>query len=356
MAIRLARASSVLILTTAAACDNVNWGGADFTVVPPPPRAAAPAPESPTAPVTTEEVLPQGPIVYYVARSPEGGVMVPVGEVMGDSLAPLRARRDPRVYAERFIAEHMRQGSEFVLFREGVRVGTLVVQSASAPAGDACVALPRATGTLELSAAAAGSPEFLALSQLYAPQVPRRVAQSPAPTATMTFVAPILAERMIRARGASLPGNWARARAQVVPFPVTTGAEPAFASTFLVGDTLGPGLDDDGYSLFFLAVPSAAQVGWDTVYVRLVDYPAEGKAAPRVIDYLDWNRDDQVDLLLQVYGVRGSWFEAIARGPGNRWRRIMSDRCAVGAAPGDSIATAAGTRIPVPSARRDTTR
>ncbi len=75
-----------------------------------------------------------------------------------------------------------------------------------------------------------------------------------------------------------------------------------------------------------------------------------------MIDYLDWNRDDQVDLLLQVYGVRGSWFEAIARGPGNRWRRIMSDRCAAGAAPGDSVAPAAGTRIPLPSARRDTTR
>ena len=39
-AIRLARAVSLLILTIATACDNVNWGGADFSVVPPPPKAS----------------------------------------------------------------------------------------------------------------------------------------------------------------------------------------------------------------------------------------------------------------------------------------------------------------------------
>ena len=354
MARRLARAFSVLILTTTAACDNVNWGGADFTIVPPPPRSAAPAAETPAEPEPSEETLPQGPIVYYVARAPQGGIMVPVGEVRGDSLAPLRARSEPRVFADRFIAEHMRQGSEFVLFRGGVRVGTLIVQSATAPAGDACTALPRATGTLELSAAAASASEFLALSQLYAPQIPRRPAQPLTPTGTMTFVAPILAERMIRRRGASLPGNWARARAQVHPFPVTTGSEPAFASTFLVGDTLGPGLDNEGYSLFFLAVPSAAEVGWDTVHVRFIDYATEGKAAPRVIDYLDWNRDDQVELLLQVYGTDSSWFEAVGRGGRDEWRRVLDDRCAAGAAGPDSVGAPSGSRIPVPRARPDT--
>lgn len=344
------RPVSLLILTIVLGCDNVNWGGADVTVVPPPPKATMPSASQPSD-EPGDEPLPQGPVVYYVARTAEGAVMVPVGEVVGDSLRPVRARRDARLFAERFITEHMRQGSEFVLFRAGLRVGTLLVQSASAPPGDACTTQPRALGTLELSAQAAGATEFLALSQLQAPQVPRRLPEPMQPTRTMTFVAPILAERMLRRRRAQLPSNWQRAMAQVTPIPVFTGQQPGFAATFLVGDTLGPGLDDMGTSLFFLAVPSAAQVGWDTVYVDFRNYPDDGKGAARVIDFLDWDRDDHVELLLQVYGVSESWFEAVGRGPNAPWRRVLSDRC-----PAEGETPRSGSTIPVPLARPDTTR
>lgn len=342
------------ILAVAPACDNVSWGGADVAVVPPPPRSvAAPGEASPLA----EEELPEGPILYYVARSGSGATMVPVGEITGDSMMTLRAQSDPRLFADRFIAEQLRQGSEFVLFRDGVRVGTLVVQSAAAPAGDACTALPRATGSLELSPQAAGTTEFLAVSQLHAPQVPRRIEPRLETTGNMRFVAPILAERMLRSRAAQLPASWQRAMRQVKPFPVTTGQAPAFAATFLVGDTLGPGPPGPGsYSLFFLAVPSPAQVGWDTVFVDFHDYARQGKASPRVIDFLDWDRDDNVELLLQVYGVAGSWFETVGRRTDAEWHRLMSDRCdPEGAAPDPAAPGQTGTRIPVPSASPDTT-
>jgi hypothetical protein len=347
VAIRAARALSLLILALLIACDNVNWGGADLTVVRPPPKAAPP-PENDTTPVVTssDEPLPTGPVVYYVARAGDRGVMVPVGEVESDSLRPLRPRADARVFSERYVAEHMRQGSEFVLFHNGSRVGTLVVQSAAQAEGQPCLALPRATGSLELSAAASGVNEFLALSQLHAPQVPRRAEQRFDVTRTMTFVAPILAERMLRKRGAPMPGSWQGAMEQAKPFPVSTGQEPGFSATFLVGDTLGPGLDDQGYALLFLAVPSSAEVGWDTVFVNFRDYPtAGGKAAPRLVDFLDWDRDDHAELLYQVYDVNGSWFEAVGRGNRGAWRKIMSDQCE----------GTAGTRIPRPTTQRDTT-
>lgn len=345
---RRARPVGLLILAVVTACDNVSWGGSDFTVVrPPPPTAALPEDQ----PAGDDERLPDGPILYYVARTGEGAAMVPVGEVAGDSLRPLRARADPRRFADRFIAEHLRQGSEFVLFRDGVRVGTLVVQSASAPDGDACVALPRATGSLELSPRATTTTEFLALSQLHAPEIPRRIEPRLETTRGMTVVGPILAERMLRRRGAQLPSNWQRAMAQLKPFPTTAGQAPAFASTFLVGDTLGPGLGTGGYSLFFLSVPSPAQVGWDTVFVSFHNYAQDGKAAPRVIDFLDWDRDDEVELLLQVYGEAGSWFEAVGRGADDEWHRILDDRCV----PDDASSPApTGPRIPAPSTRGDT--
>lgn len=324
-AIQHARAAGALILIGVAACDNVNWGGADFAIVPPPPQAQGGPGVS--AGDSTVERLPEGPILYYVVPSAEGGTMVPIAEVAGDTLNALRAVQDPASFAALFISEHMRQGSEFVLFRAGIRAGTLIVQSAEAlPGSGECAAIPRATGTLELGPVAAQAREFLALSKLHAPQVPRRVDQDLAPGRNMQVIAPILAERLMRARRAGLPGNWQRAMAQLQPFPLATMQQPGYATTFLVGDTLGPGLDDDGYSIFYIGIPN--QVSYDTAYVDYRPYPEGGKSAPRVVDFLDWDRDEQVELLLQVYGVSDRWFEAVGS-TGGRWRRIFRDRCEV---------------------------
>jgi hypothetical protein len=331
-AIQHARAAGALILTVAAGCDNVNWGGADFAVVPPPPQSQGPpAADAANGDSAVVERLPEGPILYYAVPSGSGGVMVPIGEIDGDSLRALRAAEDPAAFASRFIAEHMRQGAEFVLFREGARAGTLVVQTAQAPAAAGeCAIVPRATGSLELSTAALDAREFLAMSKLQAPQALRSLDERITPSRNMQVVAPILAERLMRARRASLPGNWQRAMAQLKPFPSAAGEQPAYATTFLVGDTLGPGLDDDGYSIFYIGTPS--QASFDTTYVDYRPYPETGKQAPRVVDFLDWDRDEQPELLLQVYGVGDVWFEAVGTDERGRWHRIFQDRCA-GATP-----------------------
>lgn len=331
-AIQHARAAGALILTVVAGCDNVNWGGADFAVVPPPPQSqGAPTTDAAASDSAVVERLPEGPILYYAVPSGTGGLLVPVAEIDGDSLRALRATQDPAAFASRFIAEHMRQGSEFVLFREGARAGTLVVQTAEIPTGSGeCAIAPRAIGSLELSTAALDSREFLAMSKLQAPQALRTLDQRITPSRNMQVVAPILAERLMRARRASLPGNWQRAMAQLKPFPGREGETPSYATTFLVGDTLGPGLDDEGYSLFYIGTPS--QASFDTTYVDYRPYPETGKQAPRVIDFLDWDRDERPELLLQVYGVNDVWFEALGTDDRGRWRRIFQDRCA-GATP-----------------------
>src|SRR5690606_23476261 len=100
------------------------------------------------------------------------------------------------------------------------------------------------------------SSEFLALARPEAPQIPQRTRPAPQVTRSMQVLGPILAERMMRARRASLPGNWQRAMAQQMPFPIDDGQAAGFTATFLVGDTLGPGLDDQGYAMFFVALPA----------------------------------------------------------------------------------------------------
>jgi len=311
-----------LMLTVVTACDNVGWGGADVAIVKPPPKASG----LPASAEDLAEKLPEGPILFYVVPNEGGGTMVPVGQIVGDSLVALHAQKDVGLYAGRFIAANMRKGAEFALYRHGARVGTYVVQSATPPDANACPALPRAQGTLELSSGATQIPEFLAIAKPHAPEIRRQLEFPTEPTRSMQVIAPILAEKMIRARHAELPGNWTRAMAQLKPFPIANNANPAFAATFLVGDELRVGSDTAGYSLFFIGLPGP-QFGYDTAYVQFANYPTDGKAAPRVVDVLDWNRDGQVDLLLQVYGNTDTWFEAVGRNERGDWRRTFRDKC-----------------------------
>ncbi|HSK20038.1 MAG TPA: hypothetical protein VK912_12880 [Longimicrobiales bacterium] len=324
--IRIAHAAAGLIVILLAGCDNVSWGGTDIAVVHPPPKAVE-------APEGTEEAgvepLPTEPVLYYVARTAEGGFMTPVGQISGDSIAPIRATGDAATYAGRFVAEFMRQGGEFTLFSGGRRAGTFVVHNAGVPETPTCPLLPTATGALELSSNVTAV-EFLALARADAPTVPPRADRPEVPPGVRARIAPILAERAVRARGAELPGNWAAALEQVTAFPTGATGTNAYAATLLVGDTLGPGLDNTGYSLFFIFAPTASQTGYDTTYVGFRSYPETGKAAPRVVDYLDWSRDGTPELLLQVYGTSDSWFEAVGLGQDGSWRRIFRDRCEEG--------------------------
>ncbi len=309
----------------------MSWGGADVAVVPPPPRpSGGPSPGA----VPGAESLPDGPILYDITVTGETGTIVPVGEIAGDSLRPIRPAADAPGFHETFIAEHLRQGAEFVLFHQGVRVGTLVVEAASVDR-TGCRPWPRATGALEMSGGAADATRFLGLARLEAPQITRRLADDLTPTRTMTVLAPIFADKVMRTRRLPLPSNWQRAFAQVQPFPVPSARDPGFAATFLVGDTLGPGLDDAGHSIFMVALP--AHLGYDTVYVDVREYAVVGKGAPAVLDFLDWDNDDSMELLLRVYGTRDTWIEAVGRGENGVWRRIFHDRCEAAPAPDSAV-------------------
>lgn len=329
---RLLELAAALSVTVSAACDNVQWGGAELALIPPPPKAAT----TPAGAVSVEgERMPQGPLLFFVTPSGTGATIVPVAEVGGDTLVPLRPTKAWQTYGSRFIADFMRRGSEFSVFRNGARVGSLVLQSATLPQTYDCTPLPVGVGTLELPQGTVAAGPMLALPKTQAPEVRNRLGPDIVPTRTMQVVGPILAERLLRARHAQLPGNWQRAMAQLSPFPLAGAVDPAFAATFVVGDTLGPGpaYGTVAYSLFMIATPQG-NVGYDTAYVEFRDYhQGGGKSAARVLDYLDWNRDDQVELLARAYSDRQSWFEAFGK-HGRGWRRIFREQCeAPGAVP-----------------------
>lgn len=314
--------ASLGIVTALPGCDNIDWGGAEVGIVPPPPRAVEQVaePEGPQV-----ERVPAGPILYYVRPDNEvHATVVPLGEITARELRPLEATASWEAFGTQFIGRHLREGTELSLFRGGARVGTLIVQTGMVPGPEVCPQVPRARGVMELVAGVERDGDFLAMAK---PQAPTGLASPlpPEPTPVMRRLAPILAERLLRERRAPLPGNWQRAMAQLRPFPMANLPDAAFAATFLVGDTLAPGPAQEGHSLFFIGEP-VPRLGFDTAFVRFTVYAQDGRAAPRLVDFLDWTRNGQVELLLNVYGADQTWFEAVARVNG-AWRMVFQNRC-----------------------------
>lgn len=353
----VARLAAPLILIGLGGCDNVEWGGVQLSVVPPPPSAEAPESELQAA-----ERLPDGSVVYYVRRDSAGAEVIPVGAVTDDGMDAIQPGGDPEGFGTRFIAAYLREGAELTLFSRGRRAGTMIIDSAYVPTGDVCNRLPRATGHMELSGSAGEATEFLAMARTQAPDG-RVMPGDPAIDRRMQVLGPIMAERALRARGAQLP-NWSNALRQIFPFPISESRDLAFTATFLVDDELQVGNDTTGYSLFMVYTPEA-QSGYDTAFVAYTVYPEEGKAARRVVDFLDWDRDGTPELLLEVYGTRNRWFEALGR-TDDGWERTLQERCGAAApAAADttvtdtvdgSPATPAGTQPPRQPATRPAPR
>lgn len=316
-------------------CDNVEWGGIDFAVVPPPPHAAD------SADAVPERTLPDGPILFYVHRDTTAATVIPVGQIAPDGITRIAPGDAFEEFGPRFMDAFLAPGTELTLFRRGRRAGTLTVDSAAMPTGPVCRPLPRATGTVDL-AGADDAVEFLALDTSHAPE--SRPEDALEPVRSMEVMGDMMAGEMLRARGVAVP-NAAGVRRQIQPFPLTGRPEPGFTATYLVDDSLGLGGDDAGAALFVVFTPRG-QTGYDTAFVGFADYAATGKAAPRAIDFLDWNGDGNVELLLEVFGTGTSWFRAVGLADG-RWRAIFQDRCDPRTAPvAQDTATATGAGRP----------
>src|SRR5690606_5251344 len=118
-----------LIVTVLSGCDNVIWGGVDWQIVPPPPPMAARDLE-PDAQVTAEFGLPTGPLVFHLIQGEGGSQLVPVAEIVGDTMRTVRrpANVSQEAYETRFRETVIPLGAQFEVFRRGARVGTFIAQ------------------------------------------------------------------------------------------------------------------------------------------------------------------------------------------------------------------------------------
>lgn len=314
----------VPILALLSACDNVQWGGTDLEIIPPPPSVVLTAPEG--DPATSAQLgLPVGPVLFHLQKSTGGSTLVPVGELSGDSLKTIRAgsEADPAEFQSQFRAAVLPVGAQFRLFRRGAPVGTFVVQG-NGPLTTCGV--PTAIGNATVVAAATEATEFLAFAEGLSPEV-RGQYNPPQITGSITTYSSIVAERLILQAGLPRPRSWAGAQRDLDPIEIQGGGHPEMSATYLVGDSLAVGpADPQGYSIFYVADYETAR-GYNPVYTEVRDYRRTGKQAPALIDYLNWNGQAGAELLVRVFGRTDAWYEAISQQNG-RWEKVWEgDRC-----------------------------
>lgn len=314
----IARPAAALILTAASACDNVGWGGADIEIVPPPPHVSA-APVHPDSAGAAELGLPTGPVLFHLQQTAGGTRLVPVAELSGDSLRTLRrpAGVDEEAFAARFRETVLPAGSQFDVFRRGANVGTFLVQSPGPPTP---CGIPTAIGRATVVAAAVDAPQYLAFRRGLSPEI-RGDFNPPQMTGSIRTYASIVAERLVLQAGLPRPRSWQGAQRDLEPVEIAQGGNPEMVATYLVGDSLAVGpAASEGYSIFYIADYETRR-GYEPVYAEWRDYRRTGKAAPVLIDYLDWDEDGEDELLIRIFGTNQAWYEVIGN-EGGEWEKI----------------------------------
>jgi hypothetical protein len=202
-------------------------------------------------------------------------------------------------------------------------VGTFTLQRSGPPS--AC-GLPTSYGVATTVAAAAAEHDFLAFRKGLEPDV-RGELPTLAPDGPIRRYASLVAERLVLQGGLARPRSWPGALRDLQALDEPRGGHPEMASTHLVGDSLGVGAAaPDGWSVFYLAAYQD-RAGYVPFYQETSDYRRTGKRAPKLVDYLNWNRTPGSEMLVQVFGAREDWYEVISQ-QGSRWTKSWEgQRC-----------------------------
>ncbi len=326
--------ASLVILALTAACDNVEWGGTEFSLEPPPPArvGAEPADSLLVGPDSVEvplPPLPEGAVLFAGTRSGATLTLLPLFELRGDTISPLTAEADAPGFNTHLERVMLAPGTEFTLFADGVRVGTLVAESTAASPGW-CDQRPTVSGTPELIPAAAGATRFLALARDRAPRTPHADGAFPAATDAYRAGSLLLAQRAIMSESALWPDDLGQARADLAVSPLAPGADPALMATFMFRDRLA--VEDPAtpvaYSLFVLGERRDNRFFLDYTWYRRVG--DDGKGAPRFFQQFDWDGDGSPEILLEVMGTTARW-PAVLEQDGDEWTISYEAACDPGA-------------------------
>ena len=297
------------------------WGGVEVrweappTAVPGTPAEAAPVEELPPPEVAQ-------PLLLAGTRTEARADVVVVGEVRDDGLAAATGTS---------VSEGAVQGSEWILFSEGVRVGRLTVDAVEA-ADEFCPSTVALSGTVELVPTASAVERVFALPAAEAATAPYEALRPLTHDYDQRVASLTYAQDAIPRLGAAWPqGGVLPTRQDIQTFQPVGAAQPTIAATYVVRDQLTVGAPATGaYTLFILASRVDGQFRETFEWYQASD--SLGKQAPRYFGHLDWDGDGQGEVLLDVFGSDRRWHAALEPSAGG-WVRTFDSSCGAGATP-----------------------
>jgi len=319
-----------VILTTAAGCDNVAWGGVEMELKPPP-VSSIPSDTLGQAAESGVDVRVFGPLLLAGEREGRRAAMVVVGEIVDGRVRAFPGPDTPEDTAR--LAELTAEGSEWILFSEGVRVGRMVADT-SGRAEVFCADRAEVSGVVELVPDAAGAQRLLALHAGDAGDHPYEPYQAHDHVYDQRVATISLAAEAIPRHQATWPVNGVLdARDHIQAFQLPGEPRPWIAATFVHEDELGIASPGQGaYSLFVMADAGESDYSEELVWYRSVE--DEGKGIPRYFDHLDWDGDGSDEILLDVFGSNRRWFGALDRREG-QWVDVFDAPCGSGQTTGN---------------------
>jgi hypothetical protein len=316
------------IVVMASGCDNVSWGGIDVSLKPPDTPSAVTTAQVAEATEETEEPLPplpERPVLFLATRTGASAVLTPIGELEGGTLSALPREHEVPGFRARFAQERMAPGARFTLFAEGTRVGTFTVGSDPPTESPYCLARAQVGGTVEIVPGVTGAQRFLALAQRIGETFAYGDYQSHTHNYDQRVASLNMGTSLIPQVGATWPSSLLDIRRDIQVFALNGEDPPVVAVTFVYQDRLRQqAAPDNAYSLFVLGQDRGA--GYRPIFFRYRQVGEQGKGAPLYLSRLDWNRDGQEEIVLDVYGEETQWFAVVGR-RGNRWQTVFEDPC-----------------------------
>lgn len=313
-----------VILTLATGCDNVAWEGLELRLNPPTSSSAISSEQSVITPDLADEEqsleIPKRPILLSGKRTGSTAKLTAVGEVNGNSLTAISNQGLGSEISLGLIT----QGSEWVLFSEGVRIGRMIAQEVSID-DSFCTLRPTISGIVELVSEASDVEQLIALpidvagSRSFQPYTAYRHNYNQRVTSLA------LASEVIPSLGAEWPPSILDSRTDIHAFQLPGEPRQAIAATFLHQDRMITSPPEPGaYSLFVMGDATSGTYEISYMWYRLAE--SQGKGVPRYLDHIDWNGDGSEEILLEMFGSEDRWFAGLAKQDG-RWIRSFEDSC-----------------------------
>jgi len=313
-----------VILTLATGCDNVAWEGLELRLNPPTSSSAISSEQSVITPDLADEEqslgIPKRPILLSGKRTGSTAKLTAVGEVNGNSLTAISNQGLRSEISLGLIT----QGSEWVLFSEGVRIGRMIAQEVSID-DSFCTLRPTISGIVELVSEASDVEQLIALpidvagSRSFQPYTVHRHNYN------QRVASLALASEAIPSVGAEWPPSLLDSRTDIHAFRLPGEPSKAIAATFLYQDRMNTSPPEPGaYSLFVMGDATSGTYEISYMWYRVAE--SQGKGVPRYLDHIDWNGDGSEEVLLEILGSEDRWFAGLARQDG-RWIRSFEDSC-----------------------------